>query len=448
MKPTLNINLAGYPFTIDDDAYRLLKDYLDTIRYAFDTKDDTEDLAVDIESRIAEILIENESGGVRIVTIEEISKVIERIGKPSEFIDIEEIAGIHENKEEEKVKIEEEKITPPPYNPQRHSRNPFVRKRIFRDPQNALLGGVCAGMAAYLHIDVTIVRIATVILFFLSATTVGIAYIILWIVVPEANTPLQRMQMMGEDPTVENIGKTVTEKFQGEEKPTELDDNSKSKFNKGLSMALNILVKCIIIIGLIIAIPLLIAAGAAILGCVIAVFVISLGIVSGGMFDSLNEGLMVLFILLAVVGGAITIGIPLWLFIRNFWKTKPSNPNPSSQRALLIVWLCGIAMVSFFTVRAVKKQRQIDYNKWGINIEQVDELKKLNEKEIENIKINRGGVTIVTSEGEKYKISNGAVSVENDETENTEQLSDTITSVEPLESLTIEEEIKTDTIKS
>lgn len=421
MKKTLNINLAGYPFTIDEDAYNLLKDYLDTIRYAFETSEDTGELATDIEGRIAEILIEKEGGMTRIVTLDEISKVIERIGKPSDFIEVEKEVNINENHEDEIMEektLKEEKITPPPYNVNSHSysRNPFVRKNLFRDPQNAMLGGVCSGLAAYLHIDVTIVRLLTVLLFFLSATTVAIVYIVMWIVVPEANTPLQRMKMMGENPTMENIGKTVTDNHRNEE-----DYPGSGKSEKGfLSSALSVFVKCLILLGLLIGLPLLIAIGAAILGCVIAIFVISIGIVGGGMFDSLNEGLMVLYILFAVIGGAIAIGVPLWLLIRMALKKKNTNLSPSNRKSLLIIWLAGIALVAVFTVKAVKKGKYIDREQWRYNIENLEQLNEMDGHEIEDIKINRGEITVISKDGTKYKISKGVVTKETEETSDTE----------------------------
>lgn len=442
MKKTLNINLAGYPFTIDEDAYKLLENYLDTIRYAFDTKDDTGELAADIESRIAELLIENEKGGVRIVTFDEISRVIERIGKPSEFIDIDESVKTEDSTNEEEINVKEEKITPPPYEPdQKYSRNPFARKKIFRDPQNAMIGGVCSGIAAYLHIDVTIVRILTVLLFFLSASTVAIIYIILWIVVPEARTPLQRMQMMGEDPTMENIGKTVREKYQYS--PTDNYSQSQSQRSGFIPTAISIFVKCLVIIGLIIAFPLIIVLGATLIGCMIAIFVIGIGIFSGGMFDTATEGLMVLFILLAVVGGAITIGVPLWLFIRNSWKKKDVSYNPSTQRAILIVWLCGIAMVAVFTVKAVKKGQQLDKNKW---IPQIENLNNIDididdEDDSERIKIDSTGIKIKDKNGEVLVIDPSGIKVK---TKGATEKSETIVT----DSLSVTETSPSDTIKN
>ena len=436
MKPTLNINLAGYPFTIDEDAYRLLKDYLDTIRYAFDTKEDTEDLAADIESRIAEILIENESGNVRIVTIEEISKVIERIGRPSEFIEVEENASSHENENEETIRIKEDKITPPPYEPNRNFVSPW-HKKLFRDPQNSMLGGVCSGLAAYLNIDVTVVRLLTVLLFFLSATTVAIAYIILWIVVPEANTPLQRMQMMGQDPTMENIGKTVTGNFQGEENGANPRSATGTGFKRFLTSAFSIFVKCIIILGFIIAFPVLLALLLVLLACIIAFFAAGGALIGGGIFgDELpfaapGGGVLALYLLLATIGAIITLGIPFWLLIRMVFKKNSPNISPNNRRSLVIIWLAGIALTAVFTVKSVKKTKYLDKNSWGINFEKLEELNKLEERDIEEINYYKGGVVVTTTDGKKYKLSKGKVEALSSE-------ADTEKSIEETEEISID----------
>lgn len=457
MKPTLNINLAGYPFTIDDDAYRLLKDYLDTIRYAFETDDDTGEIASDIESRIAEILIENEGGKTRIISLEEISKVIERIGKPSEFIEVEEEIHNHGDNKEERVKIEEENITPPPYNSQtQYSRNPFVRKKIFRDPQNALLGGVCAGLAAYMHIDVTIVRIVTVLLFFLSATTVAIAYIILWIVVPEANTPLQRMQMMGEDPTMENIGKTVTENFQGEDKTKASGNGSDSGVRKFITGAFSIFVKCIVILCFIIGFPVLLAILLVLLACIIAFFAAGGALIGGGIFgDAVNfsapgGGVLALYLLLASIGAIITLGIPFWLIIRMAFKKNTGNISPNNRRSLVIIWLIGIALTAVFTVKSVKKVKYLDHEKWGVNIENLELLNNLDREDIKKLNINKGEITVTTKEGKKYKVAKGKVTVVDESEKEVAGIS-----VEPdldktetiSDSITVTENISTEVIK-
>lgn len=420
MKKTININLAGYPFTIDEDAYNLLKDYLDTIRYAFETKDDTCELAADIEIRIAEILLEREGNNARIVTFDEISSVIERIGKPSDFIEIEEESISRENKNtEEEIRVKEEKTTPPPYQSNKRSRNPFVRKNLFRDPQNAMLGGVCAGLAYYLGIDVTVVRLLTVLLFFLSASTVAIVYIVLWIVVPEASTPLQRMKMKGEDPTVENIGKTVTGDYQE-------TDNGSNILSKNiphgfLSNLFSIFVKCLVILGLVIAVPLLLALGIGLFGCVIAVIVLGIIVLcgfspsTGPLVNTNGEELFAIFILLAVIGGIIVVGIPLWLFLKMVWKKKEPVYNPSNQKALLIVWLCGIALLTVFTVKSVKIGKNLTQQRIQ-NMEQVEDI-EIDEDNLESVNINPDSVTIIDKNGKNVIISGQGIEVETKESE-------------------------------
>lgn len=404
MKKTININLSGYPFIIDEDAYNLLKDYLDTIKYAFETGDDTGELAADIESRIAELFMKGEDGKVRIVSISDVSQVIDRIGKPSQFIEVEETVKSEsshpdnrtegpksedvekeetiftEEKTSEKVSEDTSASTPPPYEPPRYSGNPLFRKKLFRNPQNAMLGGVCSGLAAYFGIDVTVVRIIAVLLFLFSASTIAIIYVVMWIVVPEARTPLQRMQMFGEDPTMENIGRTVTGNYGNNYNNGFFRNPENTGF---LSTAFSIFVKCLIIIGLLVALPLFVAFGLGLIGCIIAVFVIAVGIVGGGMFDTSLEGLMVLFILLAIIGGIITLGIPLWLLIRKLWKKNDPGVSDVTRRSLLIVWLIGIALVSVFSVQAVRKGRQLEkynHDSWHENSNTVQVVEVVNDE--------------------------------------------------------------------
>ena len=156
----------------------------------------------------------------------------------------------------------------------------------------------------------------------------------------------------------------------------------------------------------------------------IAVFIIGIAILGGisegtyGWFDSTLECQFVFFILLAVIGGIITIGIPLWLLFRMLWKKKDNSSinsyNPNNQRILLISWLCGIALLSVFTVKAVKKHHDIDIQEWGANMERISELNHLDIDDIENVNIKKGGITIKSKNGKKYEIANGRVTIDNE----------------------------------
>ena len=414
MKKTTNINLAGLPFTIDDDAYNLLNDYLDTIRYAFQSKDDTEELADDIETRIAEILFEADPDGRKIITIEDVSNVIKRIGKPEEIIEIEDIVTSSGTSSEENIEIKPH-TTPPPVDPFIKPRRPFYKKKLYRDPQNAMLGGVCSGIAHYINIDPTFVRLLTVVLLFLSASVVGIAYIILWIVVPEARTPYQRMLMLGKDPTVENIGKTVTENFQDEDKPN--FSLNKTGFSGFLSTIFSIFAKFIVIVCFIIGIPILLVLFLVLVACIIAFFAAGGALLGGGLLGetveigNLHGADVALYLLLAAIGAIITIGIPFFLLIRMAFRKKTTNLSTNKRINLLIIWLIGIALTSVFTVMCVKRVKHMEYDKIKPDIEKLKILNSGNKDEIESIKLDNEGITITKKDSTIYQVHQGKVAV-------------------------------------
>ena len=426
MKKTFNINLAGYPFTIDEDAYNLLKDYLDTIRYAFDTKDDSAEIASDIEARIAELLIESEKGEIRIVTLSEVSNVIERIGKPEEILEIEETSktideGVSE-KETEKVEIKET-VTPPPFT-QSNNYSSGIKKKFFRDPQNSMLGGVCSGLAAYFNIDPTIIRLITVVLFFLSASTVAIAYIVLWIVMPEARTPYERMQMYGKEPSVENIGKTVTENFQENSEIYQADDN-KNKPGRFLSNLFSIIVKCGMILCLLIGLPVLLALLSILIICILAFFVAGSALIGGTTLNNLLDisgagaELLPFYLLLASVGALITIGIPFYLFIRMLSKKNTTNLSVNNRRSLLVIWLIGIALTAVFTVKTVKAAKKLDIQHKAVELYvDTDTEFKINDEELSELKINDEGIKMKTKNGNSLKISDEGIVIEKEKNGN------------------------------
>jgi len=156
MKKTIDINLGGSPFTVDEDAYEVLKNYLDDVASRL-PEGDTE-VAADVEARIAELLQNHLSIRSQVVDAARVRSVISVMGRPEEF--------------GEKQHID------------RMKRAEGGPKRLYRNLSDRWLGGVCSGLAAYIGIDTTLVRIILLILLF---SGVGfLAYIILWIVVPKA----------------------------------------------------------------------------------------------------------------------------------------------------------------------------------------------------------------------------------------------------------------------
>ncbi|NOY36116.1 MAG: PspC domain-containing protein [Chlorobi bacterium] len=187
MKKTITINLGGMVFNIDDDAYTLLRDYLQAVGKHYAREETSSEILEDIEARMAELFRERMTGAKQVITRTDTEEVVSIMGYPEDF-------AAEEGPDESYY--------------HRRSRS----RRIYRDPDNSVLGGVCGGMGAYFNLDPLIFRILFLILFF-GAGTGLILYIILWIVVPEAKTTAQKLEMRGESVNVSNIGRKVKEEF-------------------------------------------------------------------------------------------------------------------------------------------------------------------------------------------------------------------------------------------
>ncbi len=195
MNKIFNINLGGYPFTIDDNAFYALDKYLNTIKKHFSESEGCDDIISDIEARIAELFNE-ELKGQPIVGMREVDNVIKVMGKPQDFGATEE--SHHEATAKKEYKEESQYKT---------------GKKLFRDPDTKVVGGVAAGLAAYFGVHNALwVRIAFVIGLFGGGVSLPL-YLILWAVIPEAKTSGDKLSMKGEKINVSNIAKKVEEEL-------------------------------------------------------------------------------------------------------------------------------------------------------------------------------------------------------------------------------------------
>ncbi|MCK4663604.1 MAG: PspC domain-containing protein [Bacteroidales bacterium] len=194
MKKTVTININGIIFNIDEDAYEKLQNYLVSINNRFSNTEEGREIILDIEARIGELFQEKVTDGKQVISIEDVERIIEIMGNPEDF------------SEEEEDKTEED-VLKDKYYYRRH-------RKFYRDPDNKVFGGVCSGLAAYFNIDPVILRIITIVLFIFAIPFTLITYIILWIVIPEAITTAQKLEMRGEKVTVSNIEKTIKEEVQ------------------------------------------------------------------------------------------------------------------------------------------------------------------------------------------------------------------------------------------
>ena len=164
MKKTLTVNLGGTVYHIDDDAYRLLDDYLSNLKHFFRKQEGAEEIVNDIEIRIAELFAEKVSAGKQVITIADVEEIIARVGKPEDF-------GIADEDTDSQRRTEQASSA------NQNNTQTSAQRRWFRDPDNKLLGGVASGLAAYFDWDITLVRILMIVLLFVPYCPMIILYI-------------------------------------------------------------------------------------------------------------------------------------------------------------------------------------------------------------------------------------------------------------------------------
>ena len=235
-----------------------------------------------------------------------------------------------------------------------------------------MLGGVCSGLGWYLHCDPTWIRLATVLLTFASISTCGIVYLVLWLVLPEAKTPLERMQMMGESPTIENIGKTVTDSFKEDngQKPFPQQPTDSSTFAQVLSSVFGILAKVLIIIGLIIGLPILIGLAIALIGCVFSLILFGTSTLSGFLPFGANtesESITILYGIISRIVFIIFLGIPLFMIIRKGISQKAKPLSKTTSWILSILCVLGFFTAAFAIGKIINEAEKNDrISRYGI----------------------------------------------------------------------------------
>ena len=183
MKKTISVNIKGFHFLIEEEGYNFLQKYLDDLKYNLSGVEGSEDILEDIEIRIAELCQNALQNGKQVVESEDVKAILKTLGKPEDYIEFEE--------NEHATQYE----------------NSDSQKRLFRSDDDAMIGGVCAGISSYIKLDLTVVRLLFVLFMFMGFGF--ILYIILWIILPKANSTIDRLKMKGQPITVESIREEV-----------------------------------------------------------------------------------------------------------------------------------------------------------------------------------------------------------------------------------------------
>ncbi len=367
MKKTLTINISGIIFHIDEDAYDKLNNYFDTLKKHFQHTQGRDEIIADIEGRIAELLQERITDAKQVITIDDITEIISLMGEPYEF----------ETGDEEDAEAK----------PEGEGRGP---RRLYRDPDRKIVGGVASGLAAYFNIDILWVRLAFAIftIFWLSGALV---YVVLWIALPEARTTAEKLQMKGEKVNISNIEKSIKEEVSHlKDKINELTNQAKKKVETGTRRGENVFEQ---IAGLFVSI----------FGFILRLIVIVIGIVllltgigltvallfalfgwGGPMILENNEAILIpmtgFFTLLPVSSGGLAIlkgglvlfiGIPLLMLMYNAFRMIF---NLERVRYVGItafnLWVIGLIITLYFSYKVVREYRHQDTFTKALEIDQ------------------------------------------------------------------------------
>ncbi len=224
MQRIIQINIAGRIIPIEENAYQILKDYINSLERQFLREDGQEEIIQDIENRIAELFNIRLQSGAPAIDKTDVQKVIETLGSASDLHD-----GTSSSKSNTQQGAGSSYQTGQQQYQQWQQYQQNKGRRLYRNPYDKILGGVCSGLAAYFDVDPAVVRL----IFALLAFGMGVgflAYIIAWIVVPVARTPEELNNMTGGTPMdfhtmTKNMGDELQDlKKRGEQMSKELKD--------------------------------------------------------------------------------------------------------------------------------------------------------------------------------------------------------------------------------
>lgn len=208
MKKVVNVSVGGRSFSLDEDAYARLLTYFDHFKARLDrdTQSAKEEVMADLENRIAELFDQGTGGAsYRVVNLALVTKVVEQLGMPDGSME-HETGASSQGQNQESGTDDEYQRSGSGVDFTYNGAQGTSRRRLFRDLDNKTIGGVCAGLAAFLNVDLTIVRIVSLLTLLLWGTGF-LVYLVLWIVVPIAKTPADKCMMHGLEPTAENMAK-------------------------------------------------------------------------------------------------------------------------------------------------------------------------------------------------------------------------------------------------
>jgi len=350
MNRTININLGGIFFHIDEVAYQKLKRYLDAIRKSLsDDPQGQDEIINDIEHRIGELLSERITNDRQVINENDIDEITKIMGKPEDYL------------------VDEELFEDEPNTKRSSNTN---TKKLFRDGDDKFLGGVCSGLAHYVGIEVIWMRIIWLILLF----GFGIGFLIyplLWILIPQAETTAEKLQMKGEPVNIDNIERKIREELSGVTskvkkgvndvtdtvKSSEFQNRAKSGFQELIDTLGKIILAIFNVFGKFIGAILILIAALTLLGLIFGAFswgsieIMGFGNTYNHIPLFIHNGILPPWLLIIFV--FIAVGIPfvvLFMLGLRILSNNVKSFSTTTKLSLLGVWIIALLGLGFAAI--------------------------------------------------------------------------------------------------
>jgi len=378
MNKTIIININGIVFHIEEDAYEMLRAYMIDVKKHFAYTEDSKEIVDDIENRIAEMFNERIVAGKKeVITMQDVEEVCAQMGRVSDF---------ETGSEGDTYAYGQQGYYGAGYTGQR---------KLFRDPDDKVFGGVCAGLGHYLDIETLWVRLAMVLLFVFAGTGF-LLYVILWIVVPVAKTRADRMAMRGEAPNLQNFKKNFEEEMEGlRGNFTMAGESVKPGLNKAgeaLESAANLIAKTFVVFLKVVGAIIIFGLCAALVGLLVSAVLAFPTWDRSGVHGFYGADFPLYLIAdanknIVIVSFFFSLAIPLIaliiLAIRIVFNRRLAGSYVGF--GLLIVWLIAVGTISYYAIQtaedftedaSVVQERVLDaYPQYYIDVNDVNVIK-------------------------------------------------------------------------
>ncbi|PVW14674.1 PspC domain-containing protein [Marixanthomonas spongiae] len=350
MKKTVNINLAGTFFHIDEDAFGKLSRYLDAIKKSLTGPDGSDEIMRDIEARIAELFSEKIETQSQVISLKELDEVIAVMGQPEDY------------------QVDEELFDDVPPAQKAQTRSRSKRQQLFRDIDNKFISGVSSGLGHYLGVDAIWIRLLWIILTLLSQGVFIVVYIIFWILVPAAVTTSDKLKMTGEPVNISNIERKFKEGYDTVADKVKNADYQKygSKVKQGTSGFFDTVGKIIVAIFTffvkLFGLFLIVISLSALVGLIVSLFTLgTVGLWGTGelmeyitMFDTTGTPIWIISVLTLFA-----VGIPFFVLFILGLKLLINNLKSIGTPAkitLVVVWFVSLIILGILGIRQATQQ--------------------------------------------------------------------------------------------